>query len=122
MESISVNPKLKQNQLAKEQRFSSSTLQRYRNVIEMLSPYRFPPNNTDERRQKSSNTNLNDILIREHDLKRLQMTSNDLAKPEAIVKNKSTKTNKKFLKIGSMHENIEINDDYSDEILHNDIT
>ena len=47
------------------------------------------------------------------------MTSNDLVKPEAIVKNTSDKRNKNILKAGSVHENIENNDKYSDELLHN---
>ena len=44
------------------------------------------------------------------------MTSNDLAKPNTITK--SNKKNKNILKGASMHENIEINDEYSGETLH----
>ena len=40
----SLNPKLRQNQIAKELGCSSSTLQRCRQHINMLSPYRSPPN------------------------------------------------------------------------------
>ena len=51
------------------------------------------------------------------------MASNDLARPEtnteAIVKRTSNKGNKILLKPGSVHENIEINDEYLDDILHN---
>ena len=39
----SVNHRLGQDQIAKELGCSSSTLQRYRNDINMLSPYRIPP-------------------------------------------------------------------------------
>ena len=49
-----------------------------------------------------------------------QNTSNDLAKPESIVRNTSNKRNENFLKAGSVHENIEINDKFLDEILDND--
>ena len=77
MEIKSVNPKLKQNQIAKELGCSSSILRRYRNDINMLSPYRIPPNITNKRRQKISNTNLDDNSDCEHDLKRPQLTSKE---------------------------------------------
>ena len=44
----------------------------------MLSPYRIAPNKTNKRKQKSSNTNLDDNSNREPDHKRPQMTSNDV--------------------------------------------
>ena len=69
MEIKSTNPKIKQNEIAKDLGFSSSTLQRYRSDINMLSPYRIPPNNiNNKRRQNISNTNLDDNLNREHDV------------------------------------------------------
>ena len=40
------NPKLKQSEIANPIGLSSSTLQRYRNDITMLSPYISNPNNT----------------------------------------------------------------------------
>ena len=46
MEIKCVNPKLKENQIAKELRYSSSTLQRYRKDINMLSANGIPRNNT----------------------------------------------------------------------------
>ena len=55
----------------------SSTLQRYRQDINMLSPFIIPPNNH-KRKQKISN--------REHDLERPQMTSNDLKRPQLTSK------------------------------------
>ena len=39
------NPKLKQSDIANHLKMSSSTLQRYRNDINMLSPYRISPIN-----------------------------------------------------------------------------
>ena len=72
------NPKLKQSQIANQVGYSTSALQRYRNDINMLSPYGFHPNNTNKRTKKTSNTNSDNNPHREHDLKRPQMTSNDL--------------------------------------------
>ena len=46
-----VIPKIRQDQIAKKLGCSSSTLQRYRQDINMLSPYRNPPN-SNKRRQK----------------------------------------------------------------------
>ena len=40
------NPKLKQSQIANRLGYSTSTLQRYRNDINMLSAYRINPNIT----------------------------------------------------------------------------
>ena len=40
------NPKMKQSEIANQLGMSSSTLQRYRNDINMFSPYRINPNNT----------------------------------------------------------------------------
>ena len=40
------NPRLKQSEIADRLGMSSSTLQRYRYDINMLSPYRISPNNT----------------------------------------------------------------------------
>ena len=40
------NPKMKQSEIANQLGISSSTIQRYRNDINMLSPYRISANNT----------------------------------------------------------------------------
>ena len=40
------NSKLKQSEIANQLGYSSSTSQRYRNDINMISPYRINPNNT----------------------------------------------------------------------------
>ena len=62
------NPTVKQNQIAKELVFQNSTLKRFRIDINMLSAYRNPPNITNKRRQKISNTNHVDNSNREHDV------------------------------------------------------
>ena len=63
------NPKIKQAEIANQICYSASTLQRYRNDINMLSPYRIQLNNTHKQRKKTSNTNSNNDLHRGHDLK-----------------------------------------------------
>ena len=67
------NPKMKQSEIANKLGYSTSTLQRYRNDINMLSPYRIHPNNTNKRVKKASNTNFNNS---HHDpgVKRPEMT------------------------------------------------
>ena len=102
------NPRLKQSEIANQLGMSSSAVQRYRNDINMLSPYRISPNNT---KKRSKNAKIDDI----GDLKRPQMTSNDLkTTSDEPVKNKKNK-----LKGGS---NIEINEHYLDKILKNNNT
>ena len=51
------NPKMKQSGIANQLNLSSSTLQRYRNDMNMLSPYRTQPNNSSKRTKKTLNTN-----------------------------------------------------------------
>ena len=70
------NPKLKQSEIAKLLELSSFTIRRYRREINMLSPYRIPPSSeTNQRKQKTPNTKLDDVKVTSNDLK---MTSNDL--------------------------------------------
>ena len=102
------NPKLKQSELANNLNMSSSTIQRYRNDINMQSPYRINPNNTKKRTKKPK---IDDI----GDLKRPQMTSNDVK----TTLNETVKNKKNKLKGGSLQENIEINEHYLDKILKN---
>ena len=64
------NPRLKQSEIANQLGMSSSTVQRYRNDINMLSPYRISANNVKKRSKKAK---IDDI----GDLKRPQMTSID---------------------------------------------
>ena len=58
MEIKSLNPKTKQDQITKELGCSSSTLQRYKNDINMLTPFRIPAKFTNKRKQEFSNANL----------------------------------------------------------------
>ena len=81
------NPKLKQSDTASQLSCSSSTLQKYTNDVNMVSPYRFQPNHTNKRTEKTSNTNFDNNSHREHEVKRPQMTSKDL---------KTTQTNTKW--------------------------
>ena len=114
------NPKMKQSEIANQLGYSTSTLQRYRNDINMLSPCRIQPNNTNKQREKTSNTNSNNDLQRDPDLKRPQVTSNDLKIPQLTTNENSKKVKtKNNLKAGSMQENIEIIEHYLDEILQN---
>ena len=92
------NPKMKQSEIANNLNMSS-TLQRYRNDINMLSPCRINPNNNKKRPKKAK-------IDDNSDLKRPQMTSND------SIKNKKTK-----LKGGSVQDDVEINEHYLDKIL-----
>ena len=102
------NPKMKQSKIANQLGMSSSTLQKYRNDTNMLSPYRINPNNVKKRTKKPK---IDDIA----DLKRPQMTSNDVkTTSNETVKNKKTK-----LKGGAIQENIEIIEHYLDKILKN---
>ena len=65
------NPKMTQSEISSQLNMSPSTIQRYRNDINMNSPYRINPNNVKKQRKKTKIDN-ND------DLKRPQMTSNEL--------------------------------------------
>ena len=102
------NPKMKQSQIANQLGLSSSTLQRYRNDINMLSPSRINTNNVKKRPKKAK-------IDYNSDLKRPQMTSIDSeTNSKEPVKNKKNK-----LKGGSVQENDEINEHYLDKILKN---
>ena len=57
------NPKLKQSEVANQLGLSSSTLPRYRNDINMLSPYRNNPSTTNKRTKKALNANFVTIHI-----------------------------------------------------------
>ena len=112
------NPRMKQSEIANQLNLSSSTIQRYRNDINMLSPYRINPNNTNKRTKKVKNTNFDNDSQPNHDDKRPQMSSNDLK----TTQTKSNRKNKNVLKAGSIQENIEINEHYLDKILRNNNT
>ena len=65
------NPKMTQSEISSQLNMSPSTIQRYRNDINMISPYRINPNNVKKQQKKSK-------IDKNGDLKRPQMTSNDL--------------------------------------------
>ena len=100
------NPKMTQSEISSQLNMSSSTIKRYRNDINMLSPYRISPNNVKKRPKKAK---IDDI----GDLKRPQMTSNDL---KTSSNDKETKS-KNNLKGGSLQEDIVINEPYLDKII-----
>ena len=102
------NPRMKLSDIADHLNMSSSILQRYRNDINMLSPYRISPNNVEKRPKKAK---IDDI----GDLKRPQMTSNDIK----TTSNETFKNKKNKLKGGSVQENIEISEHFLDKILKN---
>ena len=77
MKNKSINPKFSQDQTAKQLGCSSSTLQRYRQDTNMLSPYRISSNSY-KGRQTIPNTNLDNDSYRERHIKRPQMTSKNL--------------------------------------------
>ena len=110
------NPKLKQSELANQLGYSSSTSQIYRNDINMVPPYRIQPNNANKRKEKTSNTIFDNNSHREFDAKRPRLTSCDFktTSKESIPRVKHFK-NKSNFKCG---ENVEINDDFSDELFH----
>ena len=106
------NPKMTQSEISNQLGMSSSTLQRYRNDVNMISPYRNNPKNVKKQQKKTK-------IIDNGDLKRPNLTSIDL---------KTTSNDKKVrsenvLKAGSVQEeNIEINEQYLDKILKNNKT
>ena len=103
------NPKVKQAEIASQLNMSASSIQRQRNDINMLSPYRINPNNVKKRTKKVKIDENNDLKRGSDDLKRPQVTSND----------KKTKS-KNVLKGRSLQEkNIEINEHYLDKIIEN---
>ena len=87
------NPKIKQSEIANNLGVSSSTLQRYRNDIDMLSPYRINPNNTNKRTKKVKNTDFDNNSHHDADVKRPQMTSKNLNRHQMkIVRKQKQKT------------------------------
>ena len=103
------NPKPKQSGTTDQLGYSSSTLQRYRNDINMLSLCRIQPNITNKRTKKFQIRSLITIHI-------TNMTSRDINWPQitllnlTLMERTSGKKNKNTLKAGSVHENIVIND------------
>ena len=111
------NPKMKQSEIANQLDISSSTLKRYRNDINMLSPYRINQNNSKKRTKKALNTDFDNNSHHEADIQRSQMSSNDLKRSHSTSNENSKKAKtKNNLKGGSLplQENIEINEHYLD--------
>ena len=106
-----LNPRMKQSEIANNLNMSSSTLQRYRNDINMFSPYRISPNNVKERPKKAK---IDDI----GDLRRPQMTSNDIK----TTSNETVKNKRNRLKGGAMQGSDKINENSLDKILKNNNT
>ena len=82
------NPNLRQSEIASQIGLSTSTLQRCRSDVNMLSPYRIQPNNTNKRTKKAKNTNFDNNSYNEADVKRPQMTSKDLNQHQIKQKQK----------------------------------
>ena len=91
------NSKMKQSEIANQLSMSPSTLQRYRNDINMLSPYRINPNNTNKGTKKAKNTDFDNLSHHEPDVKRPQMTSNDLKRPQSTSKKIVRKQNQRTI-------------------------
>ena len=88
-----LNPRLKQSEIASQLDMSASTIQRHRNDINMLSPYRINPNNDKKLSKKAK-------IVDNGDLKRPQMTSNDLK----TASNERVKIKKNKMKGGVISE------------------
>ena len=69
---------MKQSEIANQLSLSSSSIQRYRNEINMLSPYRIQSKNIKKRIKNTKITNSDHDSQPNHDGKRPQMSSNDL--------------------------------------------
>ena len=65
------NSKLKQSQIANQLSYSTSTLQRYRNNINLLSSYRIQPNKINKRTKKTLKTNSDNTSNGNHHVKNL---------------------------------------------------
>ena len=102
------NPTMTQSEISSQLNMSLSTIQRYRNVLNMISPYKSNSKNVKKQQKKTKIDN-------NADLKRPQMTSIDL---KTTSNDKKTKA-KNVLKAGSVQDNIELNEHYLDKILKN---
>ena len=79
------NPTMKQSEIANQIGLSTSTLQRYRNDINMLSPYRINPKINHKRTKNVKNTDFDNDSHHETDVKRPQMTSKDLNRHQTKI-------------------------------------
>ena len=110
--------KPKQKEIANQLGYSTSTLQRYKNCINMVSPYRIHPKNTNKRTKNARNTIFDNNSHRDQELQRPQTTSNNLKRPQLSSNGKKVRT-KNNIKDGIVRDNVESNDQYLDEILDN---
>ena len=55
------NPKMTQSEISSQLNMSPSTIKRYRNDINMLSPYRISPNNVKKQQKKTKINNNGDL-------------------------------------------------------------
>ena len=103
------NPKMTQSEISSQLNMSPSTIKRYRNDINMISPYRIISNNVKKQQKKTKIDNNGDP-------KRAQLTSNDLKTSSIDKKTRS----KNVLRAGSVQEeNIVNNEHYLDKIVKN---
>ena len=72
------NTKMKQSETANHLGYSSNTLQRYKIEIILVSFNRIQSNNTKKRTKTAKRTNIHNNSTRYPDLRRPQMTSNEL--------------------------------------------
>ena len=84
------NPKMTQSEISSQLKMSSSTIQRYRNDINMISPYRINPNNIKKQQKKTK-------IGKNNDLKRPQLTLNELKTTSNDKKNKIKKCFKSWI-------------------------
>ena len=78
------NPKMTQSEISSQLNMSSSTIQRYRNDLNVFSPYRINSNNVKKQQKKTKIDNNGDF-------ERPQMTSNDRKTSSNDKKNKIEK-------------------------------
>ena len=81
------NPKMKQSEIANQLSYSSSTLKRYRNDINMLSPYRIQSNNTNKKKKRFQIlllTTIHIVTLTLKDPKCPQMTSKQLKQIQTL--------------------------------------
>ena len=102
LEIKSINLKLKQPEIAKEMKKSSSTLQRYKREINMLSPYRIPSSTTHTKKQKISSSTKHDLKLTSKDLKITSKVQNY----KAVSKKVKSKNN---LGCGDPNDDVPIN-------------
>ena len=92
------NRKLKKSEMSTTLGVSSSTLQTYRNDINMLSPYRINPNNTNKRTKKVRNTDFDNNSHDEADVKGHQLTSKDFNRHQLkIIRKQKQKQFKRWI-------------------------